>query len=369
MKTIRITLLFGFILLVSQRFVLCQTESEDTTDTVKLSFSGRLDLSTNYDDNILNYSPIDILKMDTVKYGSNNLKKFSINRLSDDITSAKVRLTFSANWFEHNPTTFRLKNNSYLYNSNYMRNYSSWEFEAKQVFFTKNYFSISYNILPRYYLRNFWYHQIPERNPYKLFSRYVEAYLHKQGFAIQLGRNFTKRFSLNIEYEHENAAYNTEFSERDNRTNNLKIGASYKLNRLVDVSGSYRYSLSKANGRDNPDSTIADISYRSHRYTVGADFSLRSLTGIPLSLNADAVFEYQKYLSNKIPVLTYGDKYHYGRVDKFYKITTGLTYRFSKRFDLYVQYYWENNNTNLAETSDTGGYQAHQIGIGANILF
>lgn len=99
--------MFGFLFLIPQRFVLCQTESEDSKEKAKLLFSGRLDLSTNYDDNILNYSPIDIVKMDTVKYASNNLKKFSINRLSDNITSAKIRLTFAAIWFEHNPSTFR----------------------------------------------------------------------------------------------------------------------------------------------------------------------------------------------------------------------------------------------------------------------
>lgn len=355
--------------MIPQMYIFCQSESETTQHKVKLSFFGRLDLSTNYNDNILDYSPIDIVKMDSVKYASNNLKKFSINRLSDNITSAKIRLTFSANWFAHNPSTFRLKNNSYLYASNYIRNYSYWEFEVRQTFLRKNHFSLTYSNLPRYYLRNFYYHQIPERNPYKLFSRYVEAYLHKQGFAVEVGRNFTRRVSLNMEYEHEDAKYNREFSERDNRTDNLKMSASYNISRLVDVSGSYRYSLSMANGRDNPDSTISDISYRSNRYAVGADFSLKSLIGIPLLLNTDAIFEYQKYLSNKIPILSYGDKYHYSRKDKFYKISTALTYRFSRKFDLYLQYLWEKNTTNLAETSDAGSYQTHQIGIGASVLF
>ncbi len=339
---------------------------------------GRIELSNSYNDNILDYSDRDIAKFDSVKYASSNLKKFSINRTSDNITTARLRLVTTFRIIDNAPTTINLRLNQSFNNANHIRNYTSAQLEVKQVLMKKNYLTLGFSSLPRYYLRNYWYHQKPERNPYHLFSRYVEAYLSKKSYSIDIGRNFNKRISGEIGYEYEYTSYNREFNERNNSTHNLKFDADIQVNKVIKFSGAYGYAISWASGRVNPDSTIADISYRSNKFSFGLNISMKPLIGIPLRWKNNLVYENQNYLSGKIPVdtidangakISYGDKYHYGRKDNFYRINTELTFQFFTNFDIFLQYFWEQNKTNLAETSDAGSYQTHQVGVGARATF
>jgi hypothetical protein len=366
-----------FVLLVLLPFsVYSQTASQSGSNRVTIH--GSVDISTSYNDNILEYSSGDRAKFSLVKYAPANWKKFSIDRLDDYITSVKLRAGTTFNLIDHAPTSICLRTSQYLYHTTQMRNYDSWQAQMKQNFLKKNYVTLTYNTLPRYYLRNYWYIQVPERNPYRLFDRYVEAFISKQAYSFDVERKFSKKFSAEIGYEHEYIEYNREFSERNNHRYNLMVSSRLKITKVIELKENYCYTQSWADGRYNPDSTIVDISYKAHRIGLGFDVSLKSLFKIPLKWTNNFIFESQSFLSNKIPIdtvdadeepISYGDKYHYGRKDKFYKITTELTYRLLKNFDVFARYSWEENKTNLPETTDAGNYQDHQVGGGIKVSF
>ena len=168
----------------------------------------------------------------------------------------------------------------------------------------------------------------------------------------------------------------------------ISLGATVNISRVIGTSVSYRFAMSSANGREIKDSsTIADISSREHRIGLGLDISLKQLFNIPLKISSDCSYENQTYLSEKnyvhiegdsvdvfnnkyhYIIADYGDKYHYGRIDNLYRISTEISYKIMKALNLYVQYVWEQNKTNLPETNDAGSYQDHRVGGGAEYSF
>ncbi|MBA4311230.1 MAG: hypothetical protein C0417_01230 [Chlorobiaceae bacterium] len=343
-----------------------------------LVFHGRVDLSEIYDDNILDYSPLDIIKFDLPKYNPSNLKKYSIAQVSDNITNVRFKFGTTLNIFKRNPTLIALRWNQYIYGASNIRNYNSYQLDLKQYFVKKNYFNIKYSNLPRFYLRNFWYHQIPERNPYHLFSRYVEAILNKQTVSLNVGRKINKIVQLEIGYGYAYSDYNREFSERNSNAHIIKGNLDINPSRIVSFDVGYQNTLSKARGGENYDSTISDISYRSNEIEIGFNLHLRSILKLPITVKSNLNYEFQNYLSSKIPVdtldrlgnpLSYGDKYHYGRIDKFYKLSAELSYLLTKKIDLYFMYQYSRNKTILPKTNDAGSFQTHQVGGGARINF
>lgn len=351
---------------------------QTTQNKYELTFHGRVDISEMYDDNILDYSPLDIIKYDLTKYSPSNLKKYSIARISDNVTNLKFKYGTKINIFKNNPTSLTLKWNQYIYGASSIRNYNSYQIDLKQYFIRKNYLNITYSNLPRFYLRNFWYHQIPERNPYRLFSRYVEAFLNKQSVSLNVGRKFNKLVQFEVGYGYAYSDYNREFSERNSSAHIIKGNVDINPSRIISFDLGYQNTLSKARGRENYDSTISDISYRSNEIEIGFNLHLRSIIKIPISLKCNLNYEFQKYLSSKNPIdtvdrlgnpLSYGDKYHYGRKDKYYKLSTELSYDLTKKIDLYFLYQYSRNKTNLPETNDAGSFQTHQVGGGVRINF
>jgi hypothetical protein len=353
---------FAIILILFPFAANGQTSSQSSMD--RLTIRGYVDISTNYNDNILEYSSGDIEKFGLAKYSSSAWKKFSINKLNDNITIAKFRAASTLNLFNRAPTSISLRTYQYLYHSSQIRNYGSWQAQLRQYFLRNNYISFTYNAIPRYYLRNYWYHQIPERNPYRLFDRYVEAYIKKQSYSIDVGRKFSTKFSAEAGYEHEYIEYNHEFSERNNHRYNVTFSARLKTGKIFEWSGNYSHTQSWADGRNNPDTTLVDISYKAYRIGIGLDLQLRPILKIPLKWSHDFTYESQAYLSDRTD-----DVYHYGRKDESYRFTTALAYRIFKNLDVYIQYYWEENKTNLPETNDAGDYQKHQIGGGIKVTF
>jgi hypothetical protein len=353
-------------------------QSQTVQKKFKLTLHGRVDISENYNDNILDYSPQDMIKFNLPKYNSTNLKKYSIGQIGDNITNYKFKVGTSFKLFNGNPTSINMRMNNYLYGRDNVRSYSSFQFDIKQYLLKTYHFNFTYYNLPHYYLRNFWYHQIPEWNPYHLYSRYSEAFLDKQVISFGLGSKISKKLDAEIGYGYGYANYNREFSERNNSIQMINGDIDLKLNRLFSINSSYKHSLSLARGRKNIDSTISDISYRSNEISVGLNIRFRSLVNLPFTLRTNFTFEYQKYLSQKNPIdtldrlgnpLSYGDKYHFGRIDKYYKISTELSYLITKKMDLYLSYYYARNRTNLSETNDAGSFQSHQVGAGMRLSF
>jgi hypothetical protein len=344
-------------------------ESPPPAESSRDWFSGLLGITANYNDNILDYSPRDLNQLEN----NPDSVKFAIRRPSDEFTNVKARLSARPYLFRRNPTLIQLRCSGNLFAASGIRNYFTLGLEIKQSFLRKNFITTSISILPRYYLRNISYRDLT-LTP-RDWLKTTEARFQKRSYGLEVGRNVTPRSAVSVGYEYTQTDYNDLLDERDNNTHKVNVDASVRLSPLLKLSGSYSYAISWAKGRELSDS-LTDISYWANRISLETLISLKKDYGIPVSLSTTIVFEYQAYLSGKIyefPPRTfaerYGDKYHYGRFDRYYRISADLSYQVLQNVDLTLQYFWEHNVANLEETLDAGTYQTHQVGLGVEYAF
>ncbi|MBI5214503.1 MAG: hypothetical protein HY960_01985 [Ignavibacteriae bacterium] len=363
---------FSFIIVLSFFGV---AQEEDSLG-VESRISGALGVTQYYNDNILDYSAKDLSKfnnfeteyraaLDTSARNARLLKqKFSIDKQDDAITALRIRGGISTEFITNNPTTFRFRMARSLYAHSPIKNYTSFGFEARQRFLKKYYFSFGYSQLPEYYLRNLQYKDYSYPKSSINYVKNVQASLKKNSLEFEIGGNLTSKLFSSLQFDIEQTSYNREFEERNSTTNVFALDGSYKLTRAMKLNLDYTYSNAKADGSDNPDTNIADVTNYSHRFNAGAEVELKRATKLPLQWKFVVVYESQSYTSEK-PT----DKFHLGRKDNFYKIFTEIEYTVLKNINLSLNYFWEENTTNLEETSDAGSYQSHQVGLGVEYLF
>lgn len=100
-------------------------------------FSGSLSLAELHDDNILEYSPADLYKLE------NNIPpttKFSIRSPGDYRTSVDLRVDLNPDLSRRNPTRLSFRFGSDFFARNSVENYQLYGVDLKQNFFGKNYF-------------------------------------------------------------------------------------------------------------------------------------------------------------------------------------------------------------------------------------
>ena len=374
-KSLFYTCSISFLFISSITILSAQEIPDSASDAV--DFSGYVSFAQMYDDNVIDYSLNDLVLLGSIP----KPVKFSVDKPMDNIYVGKLRLSLSTPLFMAEPTVISLRYRQYIYGVGTIKNYFSWELGVKQFVSKTDYVSVGFNLLPHFYVRNVFYkHPNPNPNGYR--SRYVEETINKKGFDLVYGKRLSRRLSATIGYEYENTQYNKDFSERTNLQHLISLGATVNISRVIGTSVSYRFATSSANGRDIKDSTIADISTREHRIGLGLDVSLKPVFRIPVKISNDFSYENQTYLSEKKYVhidsvdvfnnpiiIDYGDKYHYGRIDNLYRISTEVSYRFMRAFNVFLQYVWEQHRTNLPETSDAGSYHDHQFGGGVEYSF
>ncbi len=363
-----------FFLLIALFFCGNAYSQEESGDVQSNSrFGGAVEFNTFYNDNVFSFSPSDLTTFSNLEkeiaIASTQRKKrlltekFStISRTDDAIYMLKMRLSFSTEFIRQAPTSVRVRAATSLFHHNSVKNYSTFALELRQTFLRKYFISVGYATLPDYYLRNLFYKEyFPTTS---IHDHYYEVTLNKKSIPVQIGGNILPRLSLAVGYENELTCYSEKFAERTSQSHILSLESDYTLSRTVKIHLNYDYSRAIADGRDNPDTNIVDISNYAHRVNVGTTIELKRLLKIPLQWNFDLVYEPQIFTSEKKL-----DKYHIGRKDNFTKVFTELEYNVLRNFKLSFNYIWEQNSTNLPETSDAGSYQTHQVGIGIEYSF
>ncbi len=326
---------------------------------------GIVGVSTLYNDNLLDYSPGDLLLLD------NSLKpaKFAVKRSFDVLYGLRARINFSPDLLEGENTTVHVRFGRWFDAVNSIRDFTSWGGGIKQSFWKKNYIAAGFNVLPSYYLRSLYYSHL--RSSVRLRSQYLEAWLEKHSYSMELGRQFNSRLTCSVGYEQIVTDYNQEFTERGNRTHSVTLDAAVKITHWLRTEAGAGHAISWAKGRTMSDS-LSDISYRAETAHIGATILLKPLLGVPLEFSSDLLFEYQTFLSGKIYNMytrPWGDKYHYGRIDRFYRLVSELDYHVLEAVEVTLQYAWDQNTTNLPETGDAGSYLKHEVGGGVRVSF
>jgi hypothetical protein len=341
-------------------------KAQDSTFVQQESFdwiSGSISLNENYDDNIMEYSDAEIAQFNRGVQPA----KYILSNTSDRVTSLKSRLTISPDLFSRKfRTLFRARFNRYWNRTNSFRTYTTWGVELKQYFWQKNYLSIQSLYLPKFYLRNLYYKRY--RQPTRLPSRYVAEELSKRSYMVEIGRHVTSKLLLSLNYKREYSTYNDEFKERNNTANEYGIESEYRFSRWVRGSVDVSFAELWANGRDMFDDpvydSLADISSRMYGLVLSGTVNLKPIIGAALEVQPAVKYEYQEYRSGK-PT----DIFHFGRIDRYIKLSTQLRYSFFSPIEWSVQYSWEENRTNLSDPGDAGSFQDNQIGIGVEYSF
>ncbi len=347
---------------------------EEDSSGVESRIFGTLGVTQYYNDNILDYSAKDLLLLnnldDAIASETNARKKrllqqkFSVDKQDDAITTLRARVGVSKEFIANNPTSLRFKAAHSLYGHSPIKDYTSFGVEIRQRFLKKYYFSMGYSQLPEYYLRNLQYKDFNYPKSSINYVKNIQATLKKNSLEFEVGGNLTSKFFTSLQFDVEQTSYNREFEERNSTINVLALDGSYKLTKATKLNFDYTYSNSIADGSDNPDTNFADVSNYSHRFNIGAEVDLKRATKLPVQWRSVFVYESQTYTSDKS-----ADKFHTGRKDNFYKFFTEVEYALSKSVALSLNYLWEENTTNLNETSDAGSYQMHQAGLGVEYSF
>lgn len=330
-------------------------------------FGGALRVTSSYNDNLFEYSPGDVEQFTS----GARPEKFSMERPQDLVTSIRARVLLSPDLLPRNPTQIRLRFGTASHAHNPIRNYLSTGVEFRQYVQQKNYLFAGYTLVPRYYLRNISFRNLSL--PPRLWLSYAEVFLSRQTFTLGLARNLTSRLNVSADYSYSYVRYSRELMERDSRIDEVDLDGSMKLFPWLRVDAGYQFSYATARGRELSD-TLSDLTSRAHRVQSSANIYLRGLTGKPLTLSIDAVFEYQQYLSLKKydaadRSLRYGDRYHYGRQDHLWRVVGELSYDLTDYLECSCSYAWEQNRTNLTETGDAGSYQTHVASLSVEVSF
>jgi hypothetical protein len=338
-------------------------QPEDTVADTHRWFSGGVTVEGRYDDNIMEYSPREIGEAESGVKPT----KYLVTDPADMVGALGFRLDVMPP--VSNPdyrTRIRLRYSVDYYNTNPIKDHHGWGVELNQRFLGRNYLAFRYDRLPTYYLRNLFYHRyrVLSRNP----SHYDRADISRDAFGVELGRTFNPSIRLALNYAYAKTEYAPEFTERDTRLHALTFEADVKPSRPLRLSFDYTYSLRWAKGRDNFDDpaydSLADISSQYHQIAGGATYDLKRLVRLPVGVQARLLYERQGYLSGKP-----ADIYHIGRVDQLWMFSAQIDYGLFAAVELFAGYQWEQNRTNIGETSDAGNYQAHMVRTGVTFSF
>lgn len=320
--------------------------------------SGGIALSQNYDDNFLEYSSTEIRQFNE----GTRPTKYVLENTTDLVTSLRTRITLAPPLFSGGfRTLLRAKLNRSWNRTNSFRTYTTWGLELKQFLWEKNSIAFQFNSLPKYYLRNIFYHRY--RQVSRLPSQYIPEELSKKSYAVELGRRLTPKLTAAFNYKQERATYNQEFYERSNTARDYALETDYRFSRWIRGGLDLTFSELWAHGRDDVGSpahdSLSDISSRSVRIMATCIVNLKPWIGVPLEVQPELTLEHQTYLSGKP-----WDAFHFGRIDRYAKFATELRYPLLRRLDCSLQYSWEQNRTNLGDTGDAGSYQEHRVGVG-----
>jgi hypothetical protein len=336
--------------------------AQDTTDVpAKQSerWSGSLGVFRNYDDNFLEYSSTEVHQFNE----GTRPAKYLVTNTTDVVTTLRARASYGAEYFgEGFRSVLRGKFNRSWNRTNSFRTYTTWGLEVKQFLWDRTSVSVQFNSLPNYYLRNLFYRRY--RQPSRLPSQYIAEELSKKSYGVEVNRRLGPKLALSLGYRQERATYNHEFYERSNTGREYTAGTEYRFTRSVRGTLDVAFTEVWAHGRDDFNApahdSLADISSRSIRLAAGGTVNLRRLTGAPLEVQPELVWEHQAYLSGKP-----GDIFHFGRIDRYVKFTMELRYQILRQLECSFVYSWEENRTNLGDTGDAGSYQEHRVGLGA----
>ncbi len=297
-------------------------KSSAKASTTKL-FSLNTDIGLAYDDNVINYSEADLgLIGDSTKAG-----KFAIKSKNDWITTIKIQPQIKSKLLFGRTAWVDASFEYFFYFRNDVRRYSKLSISGRQYVIPGGYVDLTYAYVPNYYYRN-----------YLKNSIWMQAKFKKHYIKLETGYQVTKELKADLAYIFQNRIFNSEFTERNTKSNLVTAGIDYLFTKQFKASIIYDFESAIANGANNPDPNVIDVSYDAWDISLG----LRHYSPLFGHTNPEVygVFQYRKIKFQSIKVR---DEFRFGRNDNnyqfrlgasaqlFYGVRTGLEYKAQKK--------------------------------------
>ena len=320
-------------------------------------FIKNLKLTSIYNSNILKYSEDDL--EDFKNFGKND--KFEIETSDDLIISPELNLGIKHRLFAGHTQVIKanFKYNKFLKNN--IKDEMIIGFDLKQYLSKKMNFSLGYSYYPEIYVRN--YKSVLD-DVYHEFSYAKNVYDGKLNF------QFLPLVRLGYGFEFSQLYYNKYFTEYD--ASNIKNTAELNLKTPGNVSTTfgYSYKVSDADAEDafeNLDeiSVIKDSGYESNMYTFSvlmSDFEI----GIPIDIYGNFKFEERFFQSD-----FEDDKYHFGREDRIFTISSFLRYDITKHLQIKLigKYELRDTKSNFSSVENAKEYNFSETGLNLNFKY
>jgi len=309
------------------------------------SIQAEIDLS--YDDNIINYSDFDL---DLFESGGRE-EKFTIESKSDFITAPRFTLEVKPRIFRRYSSELSFTYRYRIYSKNSVKDYHFLSVRLHQSLRRYGYCEFRYYFIPEYYYRNQYDSDLGE---------YQEAYFKKHSLTLEYGYYFKKYLKGAIGYSYRIKDFDL-FDERDAQYNSVYLESILRYWRSVKFWGEYRVSYSRAEGRDDPDPSVKDVSYDAWGFTLGSRVYGQHF--LPYPVEFVTTFKLDRILFQTEKIL---DDYRLGRKDSNHEVRFGFAVSPLKKVRLELDYYYNTKGVTLTEESlaDRLEYSSNEVRLG-----
>ena len=281
------------------------------------SFRGGVGLDIIYNDNILTNSPEDL---EAFIEGTSPWK-FLQESNDDLVLGLSLDLQARRDFFSWGQTRFTFKVKRWEYTHNPIKTNTDFHFYGRQYFGRNQSLEGYFHFAPEQYIG-----QLSDRSPLDDPDAdivWTDFRFQRNTWNLTWRQKITSKLAGKIIYEENYRYYNQPFIENDISAKELRLNASYRINRTYTVDLDYSFEDGNGRGLDEVGEDIltsdnSDPSYERDLYRIGLSINPRSLRkyfdGIDLSfLFMDYYYTTTKSLAQ--------DPYHAGRRDTYYKGT------------------------------------------------
>lgn len=332
-------------------------------------FEAQVSFATLYDDNILKYSDKYLDRF----MNHEDTGRFHIKTYDDVIFYQSSEFAASYRIIKDLKTRFNV---NYFFNAYAVNGIKNWYFVnvGLQQFITKKAsFKVSYNYIPRFYVRHFrdedWvdvYGYTPET--------FVQFSYAKENYAFWIQNTFFKNTRLRLAFDFSRYYHNKHYTEYDCRNYIIGGTLSQPLFENLKLELGYEYEYSDAKGYDEEGETKetaddADATYNEYGFAAGLEWKLPEIKKKEHNLNFKLGYQKRVYLSDHF---IEEDMEHVGRMDDNLQLSLTYNVDLSKNFSLaaFYRFFLRNSDSsseiNQAYLSAEKDYRQDQVGLQVN---
>ncbi|MBN2542808.1 hypothetical protein JXI42_08050 [bacterium] len=316
-------------------------------------FSGDLEYSFEYDDNLFNLSEEDLRAVDEGD------ESFKLETPDDFISSPKLFLKAKSRLLG---TVFSI-GNTFRYSMHLNNQEKNYLYIRPRIKFTKYYitFTFAYTYIPEYTLRTYYDTDQPYGTDHYPWCTYA---LNR--FTWQLNGKIWKRIEGRFRTDYELLYYNEDFLEYDSKALEFEQALGYSSDIEFWAGLTYRKSDAQGidtEGEDKLTSDDSDISYKEFQYNFSVTHNRIKIFNRDLSIGIDLKIYNREYTTEKPGI---DDPYHTSREESRIVARQFIEFDLVKNLTLNLSYEYterESESTVFPEIAELKNYAKNSISL------